>query len=477
MIIVGILELSYDTLTIFIFIDDDEEEEEDVDDHHEGNEDENDMMPLTMFIFIEDDEEEEEEEEDEEEEEEEESEENSEADTIIQDSKSLNKVSLDNTNNTKKKGRPKKIGNDVVKKVPQKVVKKVKGKRGRPPKNPLVESSSSEVPKLGRLVKKIVPGNLKGKNLKKSENEGNSGDEVAADDDVEEDDDEEEEEEDEEEEEEDEKEVVELVKVQMSFDNETTSQRLTRLLRLLNSSTKDNSLLLVEKAISTIDKIDNMNVGLEELKSSGAGEQIAALRKHSNSAIASRAKQLRSKWVEEARKGMVPQVPNSTTSTTSTTGTVGLAGVMETSTVIMTGPRSIISSEPINTLLMTIGKEEIAENHILESSAKLDTGEGSVELEVEVKNQILSFPPITIRNVLDTSSEEGSTGNTHPMDFNTGESKESSKIARLVFQNASSCYFLRYRQSRPIHNFPDGHHFFQHCLNLTKDVFYSQIVI
>ena len=32
--------------------------------------------------------------------------------------------------------------------------------------------------------------------------------------------------------------------------------------------------------------------------------------------------------------------------------------------------------------------------------------------------------------------------------------------------------FLRYRQSRPIHNFPDGHHFFQHCFTLTKDVFF-----
>ena len=129
------------------------------------------------------------------------------------------------------------------------------------------------------------------------------------------------------------------------FEDETQTQRLTRLLRLLSSLTKEESLVL-PKALVTMDKIDTMNVTLEDLKVSGAAEQIAALRKHSNETVAARAKQLRSKWIEAARKNMVVTAtataltapPNSSStsagSSSSTSTTAGSSSGTSSSTTI-----------------------------------------------------------------------------------------------------------------------------------------------
>jgi PWWP domain/TFIIS helical bundle-like domain len=96
--------------------------------------------------------------------------------------------------------------------------------------------------------------------------------------------------------------------------NETSSERLGRLLRILASNTKESAVKLVEKAIITMDKIENLVLTMDELKESGAAERISLLRKHSNPAIAAKAKQLRAKWMEAARRSVILAASSSSSS-------------------------------------------------------------------------------------------------------------------------------------------------------------------
>jgi PWWP domain/TFIIS helical bundle-like domain len=96
--------------------------------------------------------------------------------------------------------------------------------------------------------------------------------------------------------------------------NETPSERLGRLLRILASNTKESAVKLVEKAIITMDKIENLVLTMDELKESGAAERISLLRKHSNPAIAAKAKQLRAKWMEAARRSVILAAASSSSS-------------------------------------------------------------------------------------------------------------------------------------------------------------------
>ena len=87
--------------------------------------------------------------------------------------------------------------------------------------------------------------------------------------------------------------------------NETLSERLGRLLRRLVANTKVGAVQHLEKAIITMDKIENLVLTMDELKESGAAERISVLRKHPNAAIAAKAKQLRAKWMEAARRSVI----------------------------------------------------------------------------------------------------------------------------------------------------------------------------
>jgi PWWP domain len=82
---------------------------------------------------------------------------------------------------------------------------------------------------------------------------------------------------------------------------ETPFERLSRLLRLLVQYTKDGAVLL-DKAFITFDKIESLSPTTAELKDSGAADRINILRKHPVTAIANRAKQLRTKWINSATK-------------------------------------------------------------------------------------------------------------------------------------------------------------------------------
>ena len=398
------LMLRRSTRTSVQYLDDsdkegDEEEEEgkgNVDDEEEGN------------VDNEEDNEEDEGEEDEEDdrdESEEGSEVSSEEEIVFHDNKSSDPFAK-----KKKKGRPKKAGNEVVKKEVKKgkqnPVRKVQGKRGRPPKHPMVETVSTVVSQLGRLVKKITPTAVKVKNVKvKCEQEEEE--------EIEEDEDEDEDDDNEDDDDEEEEEIKDVVKTQMSFDNETSSQRLTRLLRLLNSLTKDNTVLLVEKALTTIDKIDNMNVGLDDLKLSGAGEQIAILRKHSNAAVASRAKQLRSKWVDVARKGMAVTVPNSVTANSSATEIIIVSQTSSSSTA---GPSSVLTSNHVRT------EETSTEKKVFEeTSLEIVFGEATIKVVELFKDRIHLSSPLPIGNILHTSAGEHSLRNSLQVNFNTGK--------------------------------------------------------
>ena len=83
--------------------------------------------------------------------------------------------------------------------------------------------------------------------------------------------------------------------------NETSIQRLTRLVANLILITKDGAQNLSEKALSTMEKIQNMCPSTDDLVASGAVERINILRKHPNATISAKAKDIRVKWMEAAR--------------------------------------------------------------------------------------------------------------------------------------------------------------------------------
>ena len=110
--------------------------------------------------------------------------------------------------------------------------------------------------------------------------------------------------EDEDEEGEEDEEEVEVTKAAVPVKAptaETPFERLSRLLRLLAQYTKDGAVLL-DKAFVTFDKIESLSPTTAELKDSGAADRINILRKHPVTAIANRAKQLRTKWINSATK-------------------------------------------------------------------------------------------------------------------------------------------------------------------------------
>ena len=86
-----------------------------------------------------------------------------------------------------------------------------------------------------------------------------------------------------------------------NLENETSIQRLSRLVANLIVSTKDGAQNLTEKALSTMEKIQNMCPSTDDLVASGAVERINILRKHSNSTLSAKAKDIRVKWMEAAR--------------------------------------------------------------------------------------------------------------------------------------------------------------------------------
>ena len=109
---------------------------------------------------------------------------------------------------------------------------------------------------------------------------------------------------DEEDEGEEEQEEIEVTKTAVPVKAPTTEtpfERLSRLLRLLAQYTKDGAVLL-DKAFITFGKIESLSPTTAELKDSGAADRINILRKHPVTAIANRAKQLRTKWINSATK-------------------------------------------------------------------------------------------------------------------------------------------------------------------------------
>jgi hypothetical protein len=99
----------------------------------------------------------------------------------------------------------------------------------------------------------------------------------------------------------DEEEIAFVAKVSRNLQNETSIQRLTRLVANLIVSTKDGAKNLSQKALSTMEKIQNMCPSTDDLVASGAVERINILRKHSNVTISAKAKDIRMKWMEAAR--------------------------------------------------------------------------------------------------------------------------------------------------------------------------------
>ena len=104
-----------------------------------------------------------------------------------------------------------------------------------------------------------------------------------------------------EEEQEEEVEVTKTAVPVKALITETPFERLSRLLRLLAQYTKDGAVLL-DKVFITFDKIESLSPTTAELKDSGAADRINILRKHPVTAIANRAKQLRTKWINSATK-------------------------------------------------------------------------------------------------------------------------------------------------------------------------------
>ena len=95
--------------------------------------------------------------------------------------------------------------------------------------------------------------------------------------------------------------VVAVVAKVRNLDNETSIQRLSRLVANLIVSTKDGAQNLTEKALSTMEKIQNMCPSTGDLVASGAVERINILRKHPTATISAKAKDIRVKWMEAAR--------------------------------------------------------------------------------------------------------------------------------------------------------------------------------
>ena len=142
-----------------------------------------------------------------------------------------------------------------------------------------------------------------GKNMKLKVSEEQTNNDDAADEGEEDDDEEGEDGEDEEE--------AEVTKAAVSVKPPTTEtpfERLSRLLRLLAQVTKEGAVLL-DKALITFDKIEILSPTTAELKDSGAADRINILRKHPVVAIANRAKQLRTKWINSATKLSGPSSP------------------------------------------------------------------------------------------------------------------------------------------------------------------------
>jgi PWWP domain len=170
-----------------------------------------------------------------------------------------------------------------------------KGRRGRPA---IKNKENAEIVPLRRNAKRSNDKDADSRKLSRLDDKKEQGNSKDAADDGEDGGDEGDEEQEEEEEE------VEVTKTAVPVKAptaETPFERLSRLLRLLAQYTKVGAVLL-DKAFITFDKIESLSPTTAELKDSGAADRINILRKHPVTAIANRAKQLRTKWINSATK-------------------------------------------------------------------------------------------------------------------------------------------------------------------------------
>eukprot|EP01039_Chlorochromonas_danica_P004625 gene4625-5067_t len=111
------------------------------------------------------------------------------------------------------------------------------------------------------------------------------------------------------------------------FDEESRSDRLVRLVRILQSTTSPEALDL-PRALKTLDKLDQVDFSLAELKETGVARVVKALAKgHANADLRSRAQSLYLKFQQQA------QTLQTATSSSSTTTAAAVVVVPRDTTV------------------------------------------------------------------------------------------------------------------------------------------------
>ena len=113
-----------------------------------------------------------------------------------------------------------------------------------------------------------------------------------------------------------EKEKVDQRKQQI-LQQESKVDRAKRLTSLLGLHSKKGGSTDIDKCVKTLEKLDKMDLNLEELKQSEAALMLNSLKKHTNSKLAKAAGELRIKWKQMFIKSPAP--PANTTDTTNST--------------------------------------------------------------------------------------------------------------------------------------------------------------